>query len=258
MASTRYVTTSFWEDSKVQDNATPEDRYFMLYLLTNPHTNQLGCYEITQRTISYETGYTRETVCRLLERMCTILNFIDYDKETNEILITNWHKYNWTTSEKVKNHLLKDIPRIKSKRLLEKIKKNIGYIYGIDTLSKNENTLSVNKIKENKIKENKIKEEVKEENDLYSKIESEFGRTLSPIEYETIAKMVSDYSIESIELALKESVLNKALSLKYMEKILINWKKNNLQTKQEIENYTQNFKKEEIKENRSYYKNLDE
>ena len=169
---------------------------------------------------------------------------------------------NLTTDEKIfmmsNSYLLKDIPRIKSKRLLEKIKKNIGYIYGIDTLSKNENTLSVNKIKENKIKENKIKEEVKEENDLYSKIESEFGRTLSPIEYETIAKMVSDYSIESIELALKESVLNKALSLKYMEKILINWKKNNLQTKQEIENYTQNFKKEEIKENRSYYKNLDE
>lgn len=258
MASTRYVTTSFWEDAKVQDNATPEDRYFMLYLLTNPHTNQLGCYEITQRTISYETGYTRETVDRLLSRMHRILNFIDYDKETNEILITNWHKYNWTTSEKVKNHLLKDIPRIKSKRLLEKIKKNIGYIYGIDTLSKNENTLSVNKIKENKIKENKIKEEVKEENDLYSKIESEFGRVLSPIEYETIAQMVSDYSIELIELALKESVLNKALSLKYMEKILINWKKNNLQTKQEIESYTQNFKKEEKTDSRSYYKNLDE
>lgn len=258
MASTRYVTTSFWEDAKVQENATPEDRYFMLYLLTNPHTNQLGCYEITQRTISYETGYTRETVDRLLSRMNRILNFIDYDEETNEILITNWHKYNWTTSEKVKNHLLKDIPRIKSKKLLEKIKKNIGYIYGIDTLSKNKNTLSVNKIKGNKIKGNKIKEEVKEENDLYLKIESEFGRALSPIEYETIAQMVSDYSIELIELALKESVLNKALSLKYMEKILINWKKNNLQTKQEILNYTQNFKKEEKIDDRSYYKNLDE
>lgn len=250
MASTRYVTTSFWEDSKVQDKATPEDRYFMLYLLTNPHTNQLGCYEITQRTISYETGYTRETVDRLLDRMYKILNFIDYDKETNEILITNWHKYNWTTSEKVKNHLLKDIPRIKSKKLLEKTKKNIGYIYGMDTLS-------VNKIKEKKIKENKIKEEVEEENTIYSKFENEYGRTLSQIEYETIAKMVSDYSAEWVELALKETVLNNATSLKYTERILINWKKNKLKNKQEIENYIINFKKNEQNGERSYYKNLD-
>lgn len=257
MASTRYVTTSFWEDSKVQDKATPEDRYFMLYLLTNPHTNQLGCYEITKRTISYETGYTGETVTRLLDRMNSILNFIDYDEETNEILIENWHKYNWTSSEKVKNHLLSDIPRIKSKKLFEKIKKNIGYVYGIDTLSKNKNTLSVNKIKENKRKENKMKEEVKEENDIYSKIESEFGRTLSAIEYETIAQMVSDYSLEWIELALKESVLNKATSLKYMERILQNWKSNNLKNKQEIENYIKNFKKNEPVTKRSYYKNLD-
>lgn len=257
MANTRYITTSFWEDSKVQDKATPEDRYFMLYLLTNPHTNQLGCYEITKRTISYETGYTGETVSRLLDRMQAILKFIEYDNETNEILIENWHKYNWTSSEKVKNHLLKDIPRVKSKRLFEKIKKNIGYVYGIDTISDIKNTISVNKIKENKIKVNKIKEEVKEENTIYSKIESEFGRTLSAIEYETIAKMVSDYSIEWIELALKESVLNNATSLKYIERILQNWKSNNLKTKQEIENYIKNFKKNESTEVRSYYKNLD-
>ena len=28
---------------------TPEDKLFMVYLLTNPHTTQLGVYEITPK-----------------------------------------------------------------------------------------------------------------------------------------------------------------------------------------------------------------
>ena len=130
----RYLTTGFWEDTKVQEEASPEERYFMLYLLTNPHTNQLGCYEISKRTISYETGYNNDTIEKLLKRMSKELNFIDYDPVTNEILITNWYKYNWTTSPKVKTNLLKDVNKIKSLSLLEKIKNNIGYVYGIDTI----------------------------------------------------------------------------------------------------------------------------
>ncbi len=259
MANTRYITTAFWEDTKVQEKATPEDRYFMLYLLTNPHTTQVGCYEITNKTIAYETGYNIDTVQRLIERMSKELEFIFYDKKTNEILIKNWYKYNWTASPKVKKFLLKEVTKIKSDFLLEKIENNIGYIYGIDTLSGN-------KRKENKRKEKENKEEVKEEiepEEIYSEIENEFGRTLSPIEYETIAQMVSDYPIEFIQLALKEAVLNKALSLKYISKILSNWKKSNLRSTKEVVEYIANFnkQKESGKDNNvemSYYKNLDD
>ena len=248
----RYLTTGFWEDTKVQEEASPEERYFMLYLLTNPHTNQLGCYEISKRTISYETGYNNDTIEKLLKRMSKELNFIDYDPVTNEILITNWYKYNWTTSPKVKTNLLKDVNKIKSLSLLEKIKNNIGYVYGIDTIVGNKR-----KEKEIKEKKSKTKEEQKEE--IYFTIEQEFGRTISPIEYETIAQMVSDYPIEFIELALKEAVLNKALSLKYIDKILQNWKKNNLKSVVDVQSYIEKFKNQkETVEERSYYKNLDE
>ena len=44
MAIYRNVQTSFWEDTKVLDIMTPEDRYFMLYILTNPHTSQIDYY----------------------------------------------------------------------------------------------------------------------------------------------------------------------------------------------------------------------
>lgn len=38
MARYRNVSTSFWEDNKVVDDFTPEDKYIYLYCMTNPHT----------------------------------------------------------------------------------------------------------------------------------------------------------------------------------------------------------------------------
>ncbi len=276
MANTRYVTTSFWEDSKIQDIATPEDRYFMLYLLTNPHTTQSGCYEVTKKTISFETGYSIDIVDKLLNRMTNQLNFIIYDENTHEILINNWYKYNWTTSPKVKSYLLKEITNIKSKKLLEIVSEKLKNVYGIDTLCIPYrypiDTPSQNKIKENKIKENKIKvEEIKkqeiplededfEENPIYEMFEQEFGRTISPIEYEIIAQMINNYSVEFIKLALSEAVANGAVSFKYIEKILFNWKKKNLKTVEEVKKSIEDFhnKTENKSCEKEYYKKLDE
>ena len=61
---------------------------------------------------------------------------------------------------------------------------------------------------------------------IYEKIEQEFGRPLSPIEYETIRGWINDNVDESlIYEALKEAVLNNVYSLKYIEKILYEWGK---------------------------------
>ena len=50
MAIKRLVDTSFWTDGKV-DEFTPEDKYFMLYLLTNPFSTQLGIYEMASKLV---------------------------------------------------------------------------------------------------------------------------------------------------------------------------------------------------------------
>jgi hypothetical protein len=39
MAIYRTIHISFWTDTKVAVDFTPKERYFYLYLLTNPHTN---------------------------------------------------------------------------------------------------------------------------------------------------------------------------------------------------------------------------
>ncbi|MGQ2282919.1 DnaD domain-containing protein [Apilactobacillus kunkeei] len=72
---------------------------------------------------------------------------------------------------------------------------------------------------------------------VFNSIESEFGRPLSPIEIETINQWISDdeYDPHMIKLALRESVLNQVYSLKYMDRILVNWEKANIKTPADVE-----------------------
>lgn len=68
--------------------------------------------------------------------------------------------------------------------------------------------------------------EVKKQTDIYSAFESEFGRTLSPIEYETITKWLeNNVSEDTIKAALKEAVINGVTNLRYIDKIIYEWTK---------------------------------
>lgn len=121
MAVYRTIQLSFWTDSKVDDEFTPEDKYFYLYLLTNPHTNICGCYEIGEKQCSRETGYNTETISRLLYRFEHVHDVIRYNAKTKEVLILNWHKYNWTKSENLKRAVSKVAEKIKTDAFREYI-----------------------------------------------------------------------------------------------------------------------------------------
>ncbi|CAJ1174895.1 DNA replication protein DnaD [Companilactobacillus crustorum] len=73
--------------------------------------------------------------------------------------------------------------------------------------------------------------------ELFKKIEVEFGRPLSPIEQEQIHQWIEDdhYSIELIDLSLREAVLNQVYSLKYMDRILISWEKSNIKSAEQLQ-----------------------
>ena len=114
MATYRSVHISFWTDPKVDDDFTPEDKYFYLYLLTNPHTNLCGCYEISMKQMTRETGYNEDTVRALINRMENVHKVIEYDRETKEIYIIHWGRYNWAKSEKTLKGVFNSISTIKS------------------------------------------------------------------------------------------------------------------------------------------------
>lgn len=99
MAIYRSVHLSFWTDNKVEDEFTPEDKYFYLYLLTNPQTNICGCYEVSWSQLTRQTGYNKDTVIRLLDRFENVHKIIKFNEENKEILIIHWHKYNWSRSK---------------------------------------------------------------------------------------------------------------------------------------------------------------
>jgi transcription initiation factor IIE alpha subunit len=121
MAWYRQIYTTFWSDAKVADDFTPEDKYFYLYLLTNSHTTLCGCYEISEKQISNDTGYTVDVVARLLDRLENVHHVILRDRDTKEILILNWYKYNWNRSEKVMRGVLKETDKIKSPVFRDKV-----------------------------------------------------------------------------------------------------------------------------------------
>ena len=71
--------------------------------------------------------------------------------------------------------------------------------------------------------------------DLFEQFESEFGRPLSPLEFELINTWLDNGTSEELVLeALKESIYNGVKSLRYIEKILLNWKEKGYKNKSDI------------------------
>lgn len=134
MSVKRVVDTDFWNDSKVSDLFSAEDKYFMLYLLTNPHTTQLGIYELSITKASNELGYSKDVVRVLLERFENKYGLIKYNEITNEIAIKNFLRHSIIKGGKpVMDCLLKEEKKVKDKSLLNYIFNNLSG-YG-DTLN---------------------------------------------------------------------------------------------------------------------------
>ena len=73
--------------------------------------------------------------------------------------------------------------------------------------------------------------------DLFQKFEEEFGRPLSPMEYEIINSWLDKGTSEELILeALKEAIYNNVKSLRYIEKILLNWKDKGYKNKSDVSN----------------------
>lgn len=82
-----------------------------------------------------------------------------------------------------------------------------------------------------------------EESNIYDIFETEFGRTLSPMEFEIINGWLNiGYSEELIKLALKEATYNGVSNLRYIDKIIYEWDKKGIKTKEDVEKNRKSFK----------------
>ena len=118
MGIKRVVDTSFWTDGKV-DEFSPEDKYFMLYLLTNPFSTQLGIYEISIKQAAFQMGYSVDAFNVLLDRFENKYNVILFSRETNEIAILNFLQHSIIKGgAPVRDCLIKEMKSVKNKALI--------------------------------------------------------------------------------------------------------------------------------------------
>ncbi|MDF7682675.1 DnaD domain protein [Lactobacillus sp. ESL0679] len=121
----------------------------------------------------------------------------------------------------------------------------IGNFYNLDALyQKLDHFLSTNvMIKSHQDQTERVSDSLDNNplNTLARQFEIEFGRYLSPIEREEISAWlnVDHYDPEIIKLALREAVLSQAYSLKYVDRILLNWQRHNLKTVSQVQKFLQ-------------------
>lgn len=119
MAKFRKIETKFWSDTYIQEEMSAEDKYFYLYLMTNEYTKQIGIYSISKKQMSFDLGYSIESVKALLQRFENHHKLIKYDSETREIILLNWAKNNLNVGGKpVQDLIKKEIKEIKNKDFL--------------------------------------------------------------------------------------------------------------------------------------------
>lgn len=182
------------------------------------------------------------------------------------ILLKNYRKLDITDSELV---LLIYMINTDNSFNPKQISKDLNYDLNevLDTI----NSLVVKDILKIDIVNKKVREEIINLDELYKKLaftlinkdkngtqtnlfdtfESEFGRTLSPLDYEIISDWQKDFTDELILLALKEAVFNGVNNLRYIDKIIRDWDKKGIKTEEDIINDRKKF--QEKKSNKKLF-----
>lgn len=245
MTKYRSVQVSFWQDSFVLD-LTPEEKYFYLYLMTNPKATQIGIYELPLKVMELETGYNRETVVKLLNR------FVDYKKvvysnETKEIMLLNWVKHNWNTSPKVITRVNIELKNIKEENFIKlyhdavkEVEHNpdkINLLYGIDTVSIDYGYKEKEKEKE-KEKDKEGGSVSQNDVDHLMQVHSELGYGIAGANAYAIFRRLLDKGVaaEVIERAYQIGADDNKRNQRYINGILKNWEVDGVKTLKDLEN----------------------
>ncbi|MFF5995484.1 DnaD domain-containing protein [Lysinibacillus sp. KU-BSD001] len=87
-----------------------------------------------------------------------------------------------------------------------------------------------------------------DEGEIFMMFEQEFGRLLSPMEIETISMWFDKdgHTPAIIKAALKEAVVAGKISLRYIDRILFEWKKKNITSVKQIEQHAEQFRSRSV------------
>jgi len=246
MAKYRQIYTQFWSDSFVIE-LTPEEKFFYLYIISNAKSTQSGIYEISPKFIAIEMGYSKDYVEELICRFCDFGKIL-YCKDTKEIMVLNWIKYNSPNNINSIVGVQKELKRVKNKEfikaLFEKCKdaqldvKKIFEDFVVEEFIENESILDSN-LEDDRISRECCLEEVDKRNvndnqannnevifmkPEYKEINNPLG---SPLQ--APCKQVGSNRIRSKEEEVinnEKGLSNKEEAVKTKEAIIIDYKNN--------------------------------
>jgi hypothetical protein len=109
MAGTfRQIHTRIWDDPWFQD-LLPEEKLLFIYLFSNERAALCGLYELSLKTMAFETGLRTDAITLALHRF-SLAGKAFY--EAPYVWVPNLRKYNETASEKVQIRIAKELAAI--------------------------------------------------------------------------------------------------------------------------------------------------
>ena len=237
MAIYRQVHTTFWQDPFVLDNLNYKEKYFYLYLMTNSKTTQCGIYEISEVVMMLETGLDRKEILEMIKKLEDCKK-IEYNKQTKEIYLLNWVKYNPVNNTNIEKCVVKELRELKSDDFrISFISACIDLDYNIPLINKAYKGLisglhTPTKKEEEEEEQEEEKEEEQEQgktatdNNIFREYEKAGFGIASSTQAEMLMELEKNYGYEWTVDALKESAKNNVLKISYAEAILKNWATN--------------------------------
>lgn len=132
MSTQRYISTSFWDDSWIQE-LDPSEKFMYLYLLTNPLTNIAGVYKITIRRICFDTGFNADTVRHILNKFEKVNKAV----LCGEYMIIPAFPKNQIASEKIYKGITQIINTLPDTVIVQMLK--CGYSFDLNSIIKQRN-----------------------------------------------------------------------------------------------------------------------
>lgn len=113
----KIVDVKFWEDDLIMDKMTNEERYFFLYLMTNPKHRLCGIYRLPLREIKFVANL--DNAEELLKKFEEEYKIISYNYDTQEIAVFNVLKYSIVSGgNPLTKQLIKELERVEDGKLI--------------------------------------------------------------------------------------------------------------------------------------------
>jgi hypothetical protein len=133
----RYISTSFWDDQFIQ-TCSRDQKLFYLYMLTNPLTNIAGVYQISDRRICFDTGFTEKELTALWDFFSGEGKIFRKD---GWIVLPTWPRHQkWKQRSLIKTGIENELRTVPISVLCDL--QAMGYQYPIDTILKDIDTTS--------------------------------------------------------------------------------------------------------------------